>query len=126
VIQAIPRVVEKCVHALGEEKLNLKPSQECEVAVQAVVTAFSEGQSIRSAANGKHLYSTWMKGGLAGAGYKVCQSGWMEELNYLKRFEAQFYLAVKYLLATRPRTCSSLFLMLWTCEAVMACDLDKP
>ena len=51
---------------------------------------------------GKHLYNTWTEGGPAGACYGVSQSGWMEELNYLKWFEVQFYPAVKHLLATGP------------------------
>ena len=51
---------------------------------------------------GKHLYNTWTEGGPAAACYGVSQSGWMEELNYLKWFELQFYPAVKHLLATGP------------------------
>ena len=51
---------------------------------------------------GKHLYDTWTKGGPAAACYGVSQSGWMEEFNYLKWLELQFYPAVKHLLATGP------------------------
>lgn len=40
--------------------------------------------------------------GPVAACYGVSQSGWMEELNYLKWFELQFYPAVKHLLATGP------------------------
>ena len=51
---------------------------------------------------GKHLYNTWTEGGLAGACYGVSSSGWMEEVNYLKWFELQFYPAVKHLLSSGP------------------------
>ena len=51
---------------------------------------------------GKNLYNTWTEGGPAGAFYGVSQSGWMEELNFSKWFELQFYPAVKYLTETGP------------------------
>ena len=51
---------------------------------------------------GKNLYTTWTEGGPAGAYYGVSQSGWMEEVNYLKWFEKQFYPAVRHLLGTGP------------------------
>ena len=51
---------------------------------------------------GKHLYNTWTEGGPAGTCYGVSPSGWMEEANYLKWFEQQYYPAVKGLLQTGP------------------------
>ena len=51
---------------------------------------------------GKHLYNTWTAGGPGGACYGVSSSGWMEEANYLKWFELQFYPAVKHLLSSGP------------------------
>ena len=51
---------------------------------------------------GKHLYSTWTEGGPAGACYGVSLSGWMEEANFFKWFDKQFYPAVKHLIKTGP------------------------
>ena len=51
---------------------------------------------------GKHLYNTWTQGGPAAACYGVSSSGWMEEANFEKWFELQFYPAVKHLLETGP------------------------
>lgn len=51
---------------------------------------------------GKHLYSTWTNGGPAGTHYGVSESGWMEEINFLKWFEQQFYPAVKHLTTSGP------------------------
>ena len=51
---------------------------------------------------GKHLYTTWTQGGPAAACYGVSESGWMEESNYIKWFEQQFYPVVKHLLETGP------------------------
>ena len=51
---------------------------------------------------GKNLYNIWTEGGPAGAHYGVSQSGWMEEANYLKWFEKQFYPAVRHQLETGP------------------------
>ena len=51
---------------------------------------------------GKNLYNTWTEGGPAGACYGVSQSGWMEEINFFKWFEQQFYPAVKHLTETGP------------------------
>ena len=51
---------------------------------------------------GKHLYNTWTQGGPAAACYSVSESGWMEESNYIKWFEMQFYPSVKHLLETGP------------------------
>ena len=51
---------------------------------------------------GKHLYNTWTQGGPAAACYSVSESSWMEESNYIKWFEIQFYPSVKHLLETGP------------------------
>ena len=51
---------------------------------------------------GKNLYTSWTKGGPAGAVYGTSQSGWMEEANYMSWFDKQFYPAVKHLLETGP------------------------
>ena len=53
---------------------------------------------------GKHLHTTWTEGGPAAACNGISESGWMEESNYIKWFEQQFYLIVKHLLdrANRP------------------------
>lgn len=40
---------------------------------------------------GKHLYGSWTGGGPSAACYGVSSSGWMEEINYYKWFEQQFY-----------------------------------
>ena len=49
---------------------------------------------------GKHLHTTCTQGGPAAACNGVSKSGWMEESNYIKWFEQQFYLTVKHLLET--------------------------
>ncbi len=51
---------------------------------------------------GKNLYNTWTTGGPAGACYGVSQSGWMEEISFMKWFEMQFFPAVKHLVETGP------------------------
>ena len=51
---------------------------------------------------GKHLYNTWTNGGPAGACYGVSGSGWMEEINFEKWFEQQFFPAVKHLVESGP------------------------
>ena len=51
---------------------------------------------------GKNLYHSWTEGGPAGACYGASSSGWMEEANYLKWFEQQFYPAVREKLKTGP------------------------
>ncbi len=40
---------------------------------------------------GKHIYNTLTEGGPAAACYGVSESGWMEEVNYFKWFELQFF-----------------------------------
>lgn len=44
---------------------------------------------------GKHLYTTWTPGVLQlHAIYTVSKSGWMEERDYLKRFQLHLYLSI--------------------------------
>ena len=49
---------------------------------------------------GKHLYSSWTKGGAAGAMYSVSESGWMEKENYESWFTKMFMPAVKHMLTS--------------------------
>lgn len=51
---------------------------------------------------GKHLYTTWTKGGAAGAMYAVSESGWMEKENYESWFKKMFLPAVKHLTESGP------------------------
>lgn len=51
---------------------------------------------------GKNLYSSWTKGGAAGALYAVSNSGWMENETYESWFQKMFIPAVKHLTKTRP------------------------
>ena len=51
---------------------------------------------------GKHLYGSWTQGGPAGSCFGVSSSGWMEEANFEKWFQLQFYPAVKHLTETGP------------------------
>ena len=51
---------------------------------------------------GKHLYSSWTKGGPVGATYAVSESGWMEKNNFLSWFSKVFIPSVQALLDTGP------------------------
>ena len=51
---------------------------------------------------GKHLYSTWTKGGPAGTIYGVSESGWMEKANFLSWFKKLFVPSVQGLLESGP------------------------
>ena len=51
---------------------------------------------------GKHLYSSWTKGGAVGAMYSVSESGWMEKENYESWFQKMFLPAVSNLLKIGP------------------------
>ena len=51
---------------------------------------------------GKHLYSSWTKGGAAGAMYSVSESGWMEKENYESWFTKMFMPAVKHMITSGP------------------------
>ena len=51
---------------------------------------------------GKHLYSSWTKGGPAGAAYSVSESGWMEKANFLSWFVKVFMPSVQAILNTGP------------------------
>ena len=51
---------------------------------------------------GKHLYTTWTKGGADKGRYAVSESGWMEKANYESWFITMFLPAVKHLTESRP------------------------
>ena len=51
---------------------------------------------------GKHLYTSWTKGGPDGTMFSVSESGWMEKANFLSWFTKLFVPAVKALLQTGP------------------------
>ena len=51
---------------------------------------------------GKNLYTSWTKGGAAGAMYSVSESGWMEKENYECWFKKMFLPSVSNLLKSGP------------------------
>ena len=51
---------------------------------------------------GKHLYTSWTKGGPEGTVFSVSESGWMEKANFLSWFNKVFVPAVQSLLSSGP------------------------